>query len=488
MCEYLSKIHFAAAVCLLLAASCVFAGPMNAGLSTSAAASSGMRMQQSRLLFEEYRTRGATAESIETASQLARDARALYGENSLAAAAWSHNLGALLYAAGRKKDALQPLSLALQLAEQNRGQRSPELAVTLRHLARVHLALGEVQLAQEQLQRAQQLLHAEYGVYAAQQLPLLNDLTLAALHRQDLAAADRQQRLYQRVSAQSADGAQARAAGHQRLGDWYLALGRYGAAAKQHKKALKILRSADLTGLPEVAAFLSLAEARRRAGQSGARRYLLQALSAVQNDRAADRSEIFAVRLALADRLQLLRQPDLAAGLYAEISRDAARTDDTFSRPRPLGLASAGDLLNAWRRSGQSTPVLGGPGRTAAGEPGKVSGGPIPVCRKQAGMLAGGQAKLSGMYAEMHYSVDEAGRVRNVRVQDTNAPPELVRFVSGLLTRYRYRPRYEAGEPVMTRNMVLHQTFAEDLSGRESFPESRQLLHQGCRLLAMHSL
>lgn len=504
-----------------------------------------LRMREDRLLFHALHAGGRVDEAVRVARRLLADAASRYGEDSITAAAWSHNLGAMLYLAERPAEAVAPLTRALALAEQRLGRQAPELVVTLRHLARAQFALGRVETAEHQLDRARQLLLQEYGVFTPEQLPLLDDLFRMAIYRRDLDAAERGQRLRQLVMRRHADGAGA-AYSHQRLGDWYLSSGRYRAAMRQHRRALELLEAEGRTGMAGFRSLLSMAELRRLQGRCCAARLLQQALFEVRRDETADARALAEALLQLADRFQLLRRHETARVLYAEVGRmpDAPGTG-LLAAPRPLGLGGAGDVVTAFRRATEATAVVrrlksvpgpgpdtmtggdpasllvsgtegfvggpaltggavsggpaaltggtvsGGPaeltGGAVSGGPAALTGGPIPMCMFASANLARRPETLDELYVELRYSVDRQGSVRDARVQDTNAPPELARFVANLLARFRHQPRYEDGEPVMTPDLVLRQTFRRrpPATTGPDFSRDRQAFHQGCQLLAM---
>ena len=476
----------------------------------AAASDPATRLLENRSRFDAFISRGQAEAAIGTGSELLADTILLHGQDSLQAATWHHNLGVALYQAERFLEALQSFGRALELAEQRLGRNAPELAVTLRHLARVRFNLGEVALAEDYLWRAQHLLHRAYGVYTDAQLPILDDLIRMTLFRQDMDAAGRQQKLYQLIAEQAGEDP---AAGHQRLGDWYLSLGRYDAAMEQHRQAISQLQADGRSGLARYASLVSMADILRLQGRCCAKRLLLDALEAVQNDRQADMADLASALLQLADRFQLLRKHEMAGKLYAKANRMLAslqQTGDRFATPRPLGLTSAGDVVTAWRRaagpvavvqrlhpdgdsfhpvdSGLLVPDVKQMGR---GRPADLIGGPIPICLGEAAALAKGTEDLEDLYVEMSYSVDLEGYVRDVHLLDTNAPPELASFVSNLLVRFRHRPRLVSGAAVATRNLTLRQTFSQrppatDVAGLD-FSYNGQTLYQGCQLLAMQN-
>jgi hypothetical protein len=61
-------------------------------------------------------------------------------------------------------------------------------------------------------------------------------------------------------------------------------------------------------------------------------------------------------------------------------------------------------------------------------------------------------------WADIDYTVDRLGRVRDVKVGESNAPKSLRRHLVDSLTGMRYRPRFVDGKPVDTHHVHSRQT------------------------------
>ena len=76
--------------------------------------------------------------------------------------------------------------------------------------------------------------------------------------------------------------------------------------------------------------------------------------------------------------------------------------------------------------------------------------------RKGAGMYE----NYDGKYVEVRYSVDENGRVRKLKLGDSNSPAAMNTKLRSAVKRAIFRPRYEDGQAVATDNLFFREEFS----------------------------
>ncbi|MCH9025719.1 MAG: tetratricopeptide repeat protein [Proteobacteria bacterium] len=129
----------------------------------------------------------------------------------------------------------------------------------------------------------------------------------------------------------------------------------------------------------------------------------------------------------LGDWYMIIRKPDLA--------------DDSYRA--------------AWQRladEGQATDLLA----SYFGQPKRLKYRKPAIPRKGAGMYE----NYDGKYVEVRYSVDENGRVRKLKLGDSNSPAAMNTKVRSAVKRAIFRPRYEDGQAVATDNLFFREEFS----------------------------
>ena len=129
----------------------------------------------------------------------------------------------------------------------------------------------------------------------------------------------------------------------------------------------------------------------------------------------------------LGDWYMIIRKPDLADDSYRAAWQRLADEDQ------------ATDLLASY---------FGQPKRLMYRKP--------ATPRKGAGMYE----NYDGKYVEVRYSVDENGRVRKLKLGDSNSPAAMNRELRSAVKRAIFRPRYEDGQAVTTENLFFREEFA----------------------------
>ena len=129
----------------------------------------------------------------------------------------------------------------------------------------------------------------------------------------------------------------------------------------------------------------------------------------------------------LGDWYMIIRKPDLADDSYRAAWQRLADEDQ------------ATDLLASY---------FGQPKRLMYRKP--------ATPRKGAGMYE----NYDGKYVEVRYSVDENGRVRKLKLGDSNSPAAMNRELRSAVKRAIFRPRYEDGQAVATDNLFFREEFS----------------------------
>lgn len=108
------------------------------------------------------------------------------------------------------------------------GQFSERLIEPLAGLGHSYLALGEHELAEEALKRAQHLTHRNKGVHSMSQVPVLDVLTENFLQKDQPLQADKQQKLALFISEhQYGKSSPELVPALYKLGDWYMGTGQF---------------------------------------------------------------------------------------------------------------------------------------------------------------------------------------------------------------------------------------------------------------------
>ncbi len=123
----------------------------------------------------------------------------------------------------------------------------------------------------------------------------------------------------------------------------------------------------------------------------------------------------------------LIRKPDLSVGPYRAAWQILANQQD------------ATELLASY---------FGQPKRLMYRKP--------AIPRKGAGMYE----NYDGKYVEVRFSVDENGRVRKLKLGDSNSPAAMNTRLRSAVKRAIFRPRYEDGQAVATDNLFFREEFS----------------------------
>jgi hypothetical protein len=68
-------------------------------------------------------------------------------------------------------------------------------------------------------------------------------------------------------------------------------------------------------------------------------------------------------------------------------------------------------------------------------------------------------ATLAQLFIKLDFTVREDGSITDIVISETNAPNKLIRTIKQALSKSRFRPRMQQGEPIETKNVQLTQVF-----------------------------
>ena len=71
-------------------------------------------------------------------------------------------------------------------------------------------------------------------------------------------------------------------------------------------------------------------------------------------------------------------------------------------------------------------------------------------------------ADLATLSIELDFTVTETGAIRDIELTKSNAPVKLNRLMKQVLRKTRFRPALVEGQPVITHNVTLTQSFASN--------------------------
>ncbi len=397
------------------------------------------------------------------------------------------NYGAVMIALGDSQAGTVALREGIEIIESLEGSLSAELTNGLVSLGVGELSLGLILEGEESLFRAQNLIHREGGVYAADQEIILYHLTTAALERGDLASADRLQRFSLMVAERSYGKDSPEVVPTlKRLGSYFASRGSMlpmvslGAMRPQHGFLGATLCRDGLRYRPRPC---NPGIAKLQAGQ------LKQSRAAAKLH--IEREELFKESIAMYERamsiqedhpeetenssfdtLRMMAWVYLQQGDYRDAERvlfravEQAEVDETVNVEDRIELAlDLGDLLTvqtdtrasevyltAWhlmQSRGESGEYFKKPFRLVPGSYQSLALDSVPVTDEQ----------IDEYFALVEYDVSSKGRVEDIRIVDSNVPGPQVRSLRSELLKARFRPRIEGGELVDTTDIQIRFTY-----------------------------
>jgi len=408
---------------------------------------------------------------------------------------------------GNYELAIEGYSSLIDELEATGGLFSPDLIDPLLGLARSHLALKDLEAAEDSAARAQHVQHRNEGVLSLDQLAAVDIKTKIHLLNGVPTRADKQQRFafYLAERNYGADSLDALPAKY-KLVDWYTATGQYFKAQRLLSETIKSFSETEKHALVILPALLRSARLRRLRGIAGQHKHLESALAIVTDNPEIPRERQLEVFLALADAYLVSNRFTDAKKFYQRTWDEMDPTDryEQFSEPKELALSNAlnESQSNVFSASNASNirrlrptsreyrsleqlyeeqdsdqqklvlpfqqddySVLFNQNSTdpTASKTFKVVGEPFRFVRKQLVDLLPSKLKsdegLATIAITMSFSVSAEGKTGNIKASSEQASGRLLRTMRKILAKTRFRPRLVEGKPAATDNVKLTQTF-----------------------------
>lgn len=394
------------------------------------------------------------------------------------------------------------------------GQYSTRLMSSLSQLGMQHYQTQRYADSLDMLRRAQHIAHRNDGVYTLKQLAIVDWITKVNLATDRILAADLQQRFAYRISLRNfGESDQRMIPAMFKLGNWLRDSGQYTEALTIYRKALAVTESSHSDMDPKLVPQLrAISTTLYLQGRCCADEPLQRALDIVVHEPSSDAADELAAVMRLAD-MSLLTSKAGKAKIYYKRAWNMLASEDKvnkqaerlFAAPTRLGLGRVGDVVSAYRQTqrrysqspfvkvivrDQSNSGVSFSFKRSAPRPRGLIGMPLALCYPQVLDLVKAASKedISEYYVDLDFSVSHEGKVANIALVESNTPSRLSRYVKNILRLTRFRPRLQDGEPVVTDNISLRQTFAavQNTNSDADYPQNigkTAALH-GCNLLA----
>lgn len=458
-------------------------------------------------------------QALPYAEQVAAIARAAIPFDPTNLAVSLHNLAIVQLKLGQYVKSAGSLKENIRVIEERHGPQSPILLRQLRYLASLYYQTQDYEDSMQALRRAQIITHQLAGVYNLDQLPMINEITRVYLKTDKIDEANREQEFHYTVNKREYGEKDPRIVpAMARLGFWYRQTGQYRDALVMYSKVMRLIRKHEAAEEQLVSYLRAEASTLYLQGSRRAVIPMNHALNIVMNSKTADTEDKLEALLLTADMNLLKQQQETATELYQKAwnlialnelddQRDWIATDQ-FDTPTRLGVNKKEDVsdalpnsagsyfaamtdrtrsISASQLNGLGTPVVSIRPRKRKE---RLVGSPLPLCSSQVLKLTRSNSieELRNFRLQLEFSVAEDGRVRNVKIVESNAPVRLNVYVKNMLTSTRYRPRLEHGSPAVTKQITMHQTFTNQglLSDYSDSPldASTTAIFQGCLQMA----
>lgn len=398
------------------------------------------------------------------------------------------------------------------------GQYSPMLVTSLSQLGVLHYQTQRYADSLDMLRRAQHIAHRNDGVYTLKQLSIVDWITQVNLATEQFLAADLQQRFAYRINVSNyGESDQRMIPAMSKLGNWLRDTGQYRQALTIYHKALAVTETSlgDMD-LKLVSQLRAISATLYLQGRCCADEPLHRALDIVVHEPSTDAADELAAIMHLADMSLLTSKAGKAKKYYkrawnmlASEDRINEEAERLFAAPTRLGVSRVSDVVSAYRQAERRRPQSAFvkvivPAQSNSGgvsfsfkrserRPRGLIGKPLALCYPQVLDLVklGSKEDLSEYYMDLDFSVSQEGKVANIALVESNTPSRLSRYVKNILRLTRFRPRLQEGEPVVTDNISLRQTFAvvQNTNSDADYPQNvhKTAIMHGCNLLAAAS-
>lgn len=386
--------------------------------------------------------------ALSTSDTLIRNSTNLQDTNPKAYGQMLINHGILLAASEQYDEAMTMIDSGLVMLEEEVSPFSDELINGIMARALTQMGLQMPAEAEDSFRRAQHITHRKDGVYAEDQLVMLNYMTATSLQQGDPIAADTQQLFSLKVAEQVyGPESQAILPTLSRLGSYFASRG----------STVPVMAPTEIRMLRD-SLFKHSISMYNRALMIVEQNYGAQDMRLVPHLRGLASARLLQVTArhraedALLRSLEIIEnQPDVKTVEQAQAHIDLGDLYIITSDER-----SAEFYLTAWNmlQENQQTREVA---QSLFGVPVRLYPRSTPVYFLD--RIPDAAEGAEELFVDLEYNITENGRVRDVKVIDKNVPNEKVRILRQSVRAVRYRPRIEKGEIVATEGLRLHQLY-----------------------------
>lgn len=395
------------------------------------------QFEDAQARFLGYFNDGLYQQALTAAEQTVRLATRIYGADSLETALTLINLANAQYRTNDLMAARQNYQASINLIEEHEGIVSPRLINPLMGLGATHNAIGDYDRGLRAYERALRVNHVELGLKNIEQMEIRDGMT-----------------------------------------ESYIGLGDAEDANFQQETQARIIRDEygdDLEKL--LPAVYKLAEWYRRSGQPDKETLLLQ--NAVRTVKQAVGDDSTMQIKALRDMASAYQRMDMPAECLRALKRALRISKETEPADQLLTadiLVEIGDFYNGFGdlRDARKYYLLAWEileTEQAIGAQEKYFATPVNIWSVQLPDVYPMNSKTKALYVEdpdrfingqvlAQYDIDDFGRVDNITIIESDPTGLIDKRVRYLLTRYFYRPRIVAGEPLVTEAIALTHRFS----------------------------
>jgi TonB family protein len=379
-----------------------------------------------------------------TEEQYGKDARALV--NPLT------NLGTVHYRLKDYASAEKEYQRSVEILEKTAGTTDRQLLRPLQGLGASHFRENEYVDASVALKRAIDLSRNLDGLFNADQLQILEPLIASYVALDLTQEAEKEQQYALRVAETAYGRMDARMLGPlDRYARWLEQIGRYTSARLLYARALTIAeQTAGRGSLTAVEPLLGIARSYRLEFVNGAEEVPSSQSAFADNPDMPPLSGD-------AQRLNPDGERALRLALQAIEKNqplDHKRRADTLVEYGDLQM-SAGGLargVDMYREAWKDYVAAGD--TTVLTQPRILMYRPPPASSRRSSLKPD---ESEERYVEVKFNVTKDGRTENVEVSGSDAPEGQQRATVSAVKKARYSPKFEAGEPVETRGVILRE-------------------------------
>ena len=399
----------------------------------------------------------------------------------------------------------------IKLIEERDGIYSEELIDPMTGLGRVNLEQGRYEEAESLFRRAQHLSHRAEGVLTPRQKEIIDLLTRIHMELDKPLAADQQQRFALYISERlMGENSPELLPALYEMAQWNLETGQFSRSRKIYERAAAIVEeNYGDQDIRMVEALKGIARSRQLQGVCCSYKSLQQILTILQADETTQPAEIALAMAELADGYSIDKKKEQAKKLYRQSwltlqkEPEEKKREILFEQPEQIAMSkkieesqpgkriymaqqnrstlsdfklltdqeemieknlppqmfTIGSFENQYRHHIRDLST----GYDYEQKTREVIGIPVQFLYEQLKHVLP-QAlhdpdTLAQLFIELEFTVREDGSITDIEISETNAPHKLIRTMKQALSKSRFRPRMQQGEPIETKNVQLTQVF-----------------------------